>query len=80
MVDTMGEVVLLLTKIVALQPVDPGVNHDNLFDHDCGNANDTFDMGIRQGRWEAAQLALEGLKMFAQSAVLQPKEPPKEGG
>jgi hypothetical protein len=71
--DKMSEVMVLLTRIVALQPVDPGVNHDNLFEHDGGNANDTFDMGIREGNWQAAQIALEALKLFAPSAVLAPK-------
>lgn len=77
MADTIGEVVLLLTRIVSLQPVEPeeGLGGGNITD----SLDRAFEVGRGYGRWEASQLALEALKLFAPSAVLKPKELPKEG-
>jgi len=77
MADTMGGVVLLLTKIVALQPVEPSMPQaDDVPSHALDRA---YAYGRACGLYEAQQLALEALRLFVPGAVLYPKEPPKEG-
>lgn len=61
MTEKAQELIMALTEIVALQPEEPegpaGGSVDDTLDQ-------AFEAGKKYGRWQAAQIALEALKLF----------------